>query len=329
MRHGFKQDRHRLFPPILHVENTNICNIRCIHCPQADPFTLVPGYRPQSMPLDIFERVIREAAQYPCAIRMTPDGETLLPKEFPDMLDLIIRHQAYLFAFNTNGLLLEGHILECLLSPGQVRIAVEISLDALYPESYARIRVGSNYARVLKNIFTLLAERDRLGLRDRIKVLVSIINQPELAEGEYDQFIRFWEPLVDKVIRRSYVDTKAIMPQKFAPEVADGATCQAVSAASGSGRWPCVVPFTRLVVTYDGTVRFCPDDWRKETTLASVRDTTLAEIWQSEVFASLRRSHLDASISHPTCLACTDWQVIRWDYDYISALNDLFGEGTL
>jgi radical SAM protein with 4Fe4S-binding SPASM domain len=329
MKYGFLEERHRDFPAIVHVENTNICNIRCIHCPQADPYRIVPGYKPQTMSMEVFERVVQEVAQYPAALRMTPDGETLLPKEFKDMVAMILERKLHLFSFNTNGLLLEGGVLESLLSGGETRIAIEVSLDALYRESYDRIRRGSNYERVMKNLFTLLYERSRRGLEDKVKVMVSIINQPELEGGEHDRFIRFWEPLVDKVIRRTYLDVRKMMPEKEIPSVADGETRKHHVGGKGQERWPCVVPFTRLVVTYDGHVRFCPDDWEKTTTLGSVQETSLAEIWTGKAMVDLRNSHLDLRFAHPTCLACREWKAVRWGYDYTAALNDLFGENVL
>jgi radical SAM protein with 4Fe4S-binding SPASM domain len=111
------------------------------------------------------------------------------------------------------------------------------------------------------------------------------------------------------------------MPEKSIPGVNhDHSTSQS------DDRWPCLVPFTRMVVTYDGSVRFCPDDWRKETVIGNIRDNSIAELWQSDTMKNLRRSHLDGSIDHKTCLNCTDWSSIKWGYDYTVALNDLFGE---
>jgi MoaA/NifB/PqqE/SkfB family radical SAM enzyme len=329
MKYGFLDDRHIAFPPIVHVENTNVCNIRCIHCPQADPYRIVPGYRPQNMTLEIFECVVDEVAQYPSALRMTPDGETLLPKEFVNMLKMVIDRKINLFAFNTNGLLLEGELLQALLSSGETRIAVEVSLDALYKQSYDRIRQGSNFERVMKNLFTLLYERNRLGLNSRMKVMVSIINQPELQAGEYDRFIEFWEPLVDKVIRRAYVNVRRMMPEKQIPRVDDPQTVRHHRNGAAQDRWPCVVPFTRLVVTYDGQVRFCPDDWTKLTTLGSLSSSRLADIWTGDAMQALRESHLHRRFAHAACSPCQEWKAIRWGYDYTSALNDLFGKNLL
>ena len=105
---GFLRPEHAAFPPIVHVENTNICNIKCIHCPQSDPYRLVPGYKPRSMDMETFTRVVDQIGHRRCALRMTPDGETLLPRDFRAQLKMIFDRDIHLFAFNTNGLLLEG-----------------------------------------------------------------------------------------------------------------------------------------------------------------------------------------------------------------------------
>ena len=44
MTFGFLKPADESFPPIVHVETTNICNLRCIHCPHSDVHAAIPGY---------------------------------------------------------------------------------------------------------------------------------------------------------------------------------------------------------------------------------------------------------------------------------------------
>lgn len=313
MRYGFLKENDKEFPPIVHVETTNVCNINCIHCPQADPYNLVPNYKPQYMSMDLWKKVVDETCQHKVALRLTPDGETMLPADWTKQVQYALSKNIYMFTFNTNGTLLEGEKLEALLQPSRTKIAIEISLDSLYKSSYDKIRVNSDYARVYSNVFNLIYQIRKRRLNN-IKVMVSIVVQPELAENEYDHFVQFWEQIVDKVITRSYVDTKGLTPEKkdVMLDVED--------------RWPCVVPFTRIIVTYDGKIRFCPDDWKKETVLGDFNEQSLYEIWTGKEMEELRSRHLagQAELAHPTCAYCTDWKAIRWGYDYIKALADLF-----
>lgn len=314
MKYGFIRPEDEIFPPIVHVENTNVCNLRCIHCPHYDIMKIVPNYKPHSIKMTLWKQIVDEVAQYPGALRLTPDGEPLLPKDFVEQAQYAIDRGIHIFTLNSNGIYLDGDKAEVLLQSGKTKISVEISLDGFFPDTYDKIRLKSNYHRVMRNIMNFVYERDRRELAN-VKVLVSIVQQPEVPDSELQLFDQYWSQVVDRVIIRNYVDTKGLTPKKNVDE-------RVVEK-----RWPCPVVFTRLVVTYDGTVRFCPDDWQKTTRLPSLQEAgSLKAIWQSDEFKRLRQSHLDGTFQHATCAECTDWKVIRWGFDYYAALNKIFAE---
>lgn len=314
MEYGFLRPEHEEFPPIVHVETTNICNLKCIHCPHTDVYNVIPGYAPSSIKMDVWKKVVDEVARYPAVLRLTPDGEPMLLKDFVDQLTYAQDKGVYTFAFNTHGMHLEGDKAEALLRKTNTRISVECSLDGFYRETYEKIRVQGDYRRIMRNIMNFVTERDRRKL-DNVKLMVSIVQQPEVPDGELEVFNKFWSQIADKVIIRNYVDTKGLTPKKM------------IDDRVVEERWPCLVVFTRLVVTWDGRIRFCPDDWLKTTTLTTLEEAgSLKAVWQSEKFKALRKSHLDRTFKHPTCAECTDWKVIRWGADYIAAMNKLFSD---
>jgi len=309
LEYGFQQPEHASFPPIVHVETTNACNLRCIHCPHHDVKSVIPDYRASFMDLGLWKRVAEEVAAHPAALRLTPDGEPML---HPDWIEQVRHVQAVgvkTLTFNTHGMFLEGPRAEVLLQASKTDTVVEVSLDGFFKDTYEKIRVRGDYDRILKNIFTFADARKG---KKNVKLMVSVVAQPEIAHEEIELFDRFWSKVVDKVIIRNYVDTKGLTPRKNIDErVVDE-------------RWPCPVVFTRMVVTWDGRVRFCPDDWMKDTTLATLEEAgSLAAIWTSERFRALRESHLAGRFEHPTCAGCTDWKTIRWGKDYTAALRDV------
>lgn len=311
--YDFLEKGDEAFPRIVHIETTNVCNIKCIHCPQADPYNLIPGYKPQYIQMDVWKKVVDEVAEYGRVLRLTPDGEPMLMKEWVEQVNYALEKGVETFCFNTHGLFMEGDKMDVLLQETDTNIAVEFSLDALWKTSYDRIRVASDYNKVMKNIFVFLDEIKRKK-RDNVKVFVSCVVQPELDDDEFTHFKKFWEPLVDKVITRRYVDTKGLTP--FKPEV----------EIVRDKRWPCLVLFTRMVVTYDGRVRFCPDDWLKHSTIGDLKESSIQELWSGKVISTIRQKHLDGKFgeSHPTCAKCTDWKVIEWGNDYTTALETVF-----
>ena len=317
-KYGFRSEKEKRFPSIVHMETNNICNLKCIHCPHRNITVLIPDYVPQSMSWDVFKKVVDEVAEAGSVLRFTNDGEPTLHKDFLRQIKYIQERGVKTFAFNTNGLCLEGEKLDAVLMPSDTNIAIEVSLDAFFKKTYDQIRIGSDYQKVMANIYTFLRERDKKGLKNK-KIMVSIIDQPEVAE-EINLFEKFWSQIVDKIIKRTYVDTKGILESK---------------SKSGSmvpkDRWPCVLPFTRIMIGYDGRVRFCPDDWKKESIIGDIQKSTISEIWYSEKYKALRAAHLaviqnkKALDTIVPCNYCKEWQAIRWDYDYMVALRSLFG----
>ena len=136
MKYGFIKPEHKDFPPIVHVENTNRCNIHCIMCPHSDPYGLIPNYTPTDMSMDIYQKIVDEVAKYKSVLRLTPDGEPFIVKNFDKQLQYAFDKGIDILSLNTNGLLMEGKRLKSLLSNGDTNVMIEISLDALYKNTY-------------------------------------------------------------------------------------------------------------------------------------------------------------------------------------------------
>ena len=84
MKYGFTKPEYESFPPIVHVETTNACNLRCIHCPHQDVKNIIPGYQAEFMKFETWQRVVDEVSQHPVALRITPAGEPMWLNPFAD-----------------------------------------------------------------------------------------------------------------------------------------------------------------------------------------------------------------------------------------------------
>lgn len=302
-------EKEKEFPRIVHVETTNVCNLKCIHCPQYD-LSKLESYKPKYMDTFIFDKIVNEVSSHNGILRLTPDGEPTLHPNWVEQVDKVLKSNTDIFCFNTNGSLIENEKMDILFRDTNVKIAVEFSIDSLYESSYKKIR-GGDYKKLLKNIFNFINEIEKKRANN-IKTMVSCIIQPELENGEYDDFVKFWTPLVDKIITRHYVDTKGLTPKK--PEV----------QKLYQDRWPCPVVFSRIVIGMDGEIRFCPDDWEKNTVVGNLSSDTIKSIWDSKFMNELRDEHICNNIKNKVCKQCTDWTVIKWGNDYVKALSDIF-----
>ncbi len=289
------------------VDVTNVCNGKCIHCPQID-FARRDGYHPRFLDLDLFEKLMREVSGFqPEVVRITGDGEPLMHPELFAFLESARRFGVCPVNLTTNGSLLTAEALERLLSIG-VDI-VDVSLDALSAETYARIRPGLRFETVSANLHRLLALRDP----GRTRVMVSIIRMKE-NEEEIDDFVQYWTPRVDRVLVRSLHSNR----NYFGPGPSDG---------PAPARIPCPHLWKRLILDYRGRIKFCPVDWEGDSVVGDFRSRSLQEVWRSAVMERYREQHLAGAFSRVRpCGDCSDWITSPWDHGYEKAVRGVAKE---
>jgi MoaA/NifB/PqqE/SkfB family radical SAM enzyme len=229
----------------------------------------------------------------------------------------------------TNGLTLDNpaiergrripgkSILDRLLEVGVD--VIDISLDAATRERYEAIRVRSNYHRVWSNIHRLLYVREKI--KAPTKLMLSIIDQPE-SHDEVEGFVKYWTPLVDRVLVRPYLENLGLTPPK------PGTVVQQLQ---GVARWPCPQFWKRVSISPDGSIRFCVVDWLDRTVVGNVRTHSIGELWHSAEYERLRKAHLDGRYgeAHSLCGPCTDWIGMRWDWGFEVAIGAVMGDKSL
>lgn len=319
MEYGFASPKHREFPPMVVVSIVNFCNLRCVHC-HYPRFAARPDFRRHSMEWDLWQKLCDEIAAHPWAIlNLGTDGEPLLHKRLLDMLRYAKARGISPINITTNGVRLEGELAETLLREGLLDV-INISLDAFSEEAYRRIRGGS-YKRVLRNTLYLIELRDRLN--PRAKIQVNIIDQPEVS-GELERFVEYWTPRVDNVLVRTFYGATSVTGATGPDPTGKQKAFEPVE------RWPCQQFWRRFNVADDGVARFCVDDWYNVTRVGDLREATVAEIWQGAEYERLRELHRTGQFHKiPYCAKCTEWQGMKWDYDYFVALEKMLGRKML
>jgi hypothetical protein len=305
------------------LENTTVCNLRCIHCPQGQGYPEMPEYRAVYMSWDIYKKAIDEIAENKIILlRFSPAGEALIHPQFLDQVRYAKEKGVSPINLTTNALTLDSParengklvpnktILDRLLEIG-IDI-IDISCDAATRKSYERIRVGSNYHRVWGNIHRLLYLRERL--KAPTKLMLSIIDQPE-AHDEVESFVKYWEPLVDRVLVRPYLANLGLTSDAGDLGVAD--------------RWPCPQFWKRITINAHGGLRFCVVDWLDKSEIGHLNTHTIKELWKSTEYERLRGCHLRGAWSeaHPICQPCTDWMGMKWDWGFEVAVKAVMNSG--
>jgi MoaA/NifB/PqqE/SkfB family radical SAM enzyme len=324
-KYGFESAAAAEFPPTIIMENTSVCNLRCIHCPHGQGWSDREDYHALYLDFDLYKKAIDEIAENKIALlRFAPEGEALVHPQFMDQIAYAKKKGISPLNLTTNGLTLDNpsvedgkklgkSMMERLLELG-IEI-IDISLDAANKESYEKIRVQSNYHRVWSNIHRLLYLREKM--KAKTKIMLSIVDQPE-SHDEVKDFVKYWTPLVDRVVVRGYLTNLGLTPEKPGT---------VVDQMQGIKRWPCTQFWRRVTIGPDGSIRFCVVDWMDKTVAGHLKTQTIKEVWKSAEYDRMRKAHLEGRYAdaHPICGPCMDWTAMRWDWGFEVAVNAVMG----
>jgi MoaA/NifB/PqqE/SkfB family radical SAM enzyme len=277
------------------------------------------------MDWEIYKKAIDEIAENKIdLLRFAPAGEALMHRQFLDQIAYAKGKGISPVNLTTNGVLLDNAaiengkpvpgktILDRLLELG-IDI-IDISLDAATKNTYESIRVRSNYHRVWSNIHRLLYLREKK--KAPTKVMLSIVDQPE-SHDEVQDFVKYWTPLVDRVMVRGYIENLGLTPTK-----------SGTTATESIERWPCPQFWKRITINAEGGIRFCVCDWLDKSVVGHVKTHSIKELWQSVEYNRLRKAHLEGRYAdaHPICGPCTDWKPMRWDWGFEVAVKAVMEE---
>lgn len=303
VRYGFYDRLKADFPSQVIVDATEICNLACVHCPHPD-FKKSDQYEGRHLDLGLHHKMVdevrdvgRSATQY---IRYTSNGEPLVHPRIYDMLDYAVRESGVFVTLTTNGTILNEKRVEKLLASGLHM--VDVSIDALQPDTYARVRISGNLHVTQANVLRLLDMKRVTGAVT--KIVVSFVEHP-FNRLEIRGFEKFWYAHgVDAVVIRRLHSAAGHVQQ----------IAEALRANhSGESRYPCLYPWERILLNPRGELAFCPQDWVHGSVLADYRHTTIRAVWQSEAYHRLREAHMANDFSnHRFCGQCPDWQHTRW-----------------
>ena len=271
------------FPLSLDLALNSSCQLRCLMCPL--PHRL--GKKNILMAEKMLERLLDEAKEK--ALPALTFGLASEPLLHPQ-LARYIKKAAYAdimdIRLGTNGELLNPALIEALLDAGLTRL--EISLDALRPETYKTIRQGGNLERLEKNILLFLNKRAKKNQRFPL-LRLSFLRLPQNAQEE-EGFLKKWGPLADLISLQEFI----WFPGSALPKPQKKFTAQ----------WPsCAQSFQRLAVNYDGLAWPCCSWYGEKILNLSLKNMTIADIWQGPQMAALRHNLL-AGQPPAACLDC-------------------------
>ncbi len=286
--------------PEIAIENTSVCNSRCVFCPNG-----IMQRPRQAMRADTFQRAVDEAVQlgvYEIDFSVMIGDPLLDPKlleraryirKFPQVWDM---------GFTSTLQWLHKFDLEEFFSCGFTWITVSTTLSG--PETYRKFFGVDKYEQMLVNLETLLKENNRRG--KPIPIELSIKPTPERRRDilNHPDFKRV-QALTDQDLRR-FVRREAFFVMDW------GGALKVPSYMRLFPLWPrkrrpCGRLLRNLMIYSNGKVGACncvDYEASSELILGEIGETPLRSMWAGEHLTRLRAEWREGKRIPDVCKTC-------------------------
>ena len=260
------------YPPYLLIEPVSACNLRCPFCFQTDKsFTRKPYMG--VMDFDFFKNIVDQADDLKIgAITLASRGEPTMHKKFIEMLEYINKKKnIFEIKVNTNASFLTEKICFGILQNNITQIV--ISSDHYLKEDYEKLRLGSNFEKIVQNVDNLFNIRQKYFPDSITEIRVSGIDNDRNLDRI--KFKEFW-------IKRSDHVTAGYPLERwdtYKNEVMDDL------------KEPCEFLWDRMYVWFDGKVNPCDADYKSYLSFGNAKKYSLKNLWNNKAIEKTRNHH--------------------------------------
>lgn len=255
----------KAYPVEITVELTNRCNLNCIFCPHSK-MRRIQGF----MDFSLFKKIIDEVARFVECVDLDLLGESTM---HPNIIEMIryCKKAGLKTTLNSNMARVNQKLAMSLIDSGLDMLVMGI--DGVHKDTYEKLRRGTSFDETKQNIQGLLS----LDPKDlyRVVQMVYIANNKD----EAGQFIRQW--------RSSGADFVRIQPYQNVEK--ENLQLSALPARSDRKRRPCIHPWKKMAVCWDGTVVICCNDYDKFKVVGDVRNENVLDIWNGQHMQEIRK----------------------------------------
>jgi len=286
------------FPMFLQLDMNQECNYKCPHCIIGHKKEVKEYYEGEYLGFEDFKKIVDEGSEHGCP-SLSPQGnnEPFLIKDLHKYIEYAHNKGFIDIMLNNNGSALPLKRAQEILDSGLTRL--RFSLDAVKPETYKKVRVGSvPLERVIKNIEDFLELKEKGGYKLPI-VGVSFCKVKQ-NENELEEFINFWRDKVD-----------LISIQTFMPPTTDKQKYKKFYSSDQYFEKPvtkfhCVQPYQRLTFRNEYMYPCCVS-FNKDLNLGSIKKKSIYSAWNSEKMNKLRGIHKNGQFyKNKTCKDCVN-----------------------
>ena len=282
------------------ISFTYVCNAACPNCPYTNSNIRSDYADRPFMAESTFKIIADQCGQHGAWVRISGGGEPMLHPKAVELIEYAKQAGSRVGLITNGSAFTEKSSLRLL--EAQVDM-IEFSVDAADPETYARVRKGLHWERLLHNVQRMVQLRNNL--TSKTKIIASGVNQVGV---DIEKVAAFWSPLVDDFQKRKYLTWGINDPSKSA---------DATPYLPPEDRVPCPFLFERLNVDSRGRVMVCGYDIAAATDMGNIHESTIRDIWHGRDFERYRQLHLAGKGNEiALCRNCPDWKYRSWRHNY-------------
>ena len=224
--------------------------------------------------IEFFKNIIDQADNLGVgAITLGSRGEPTMHKKFSEMLNFISTKKNIMeVKLNTNGSCLTEEMCHSILKNNLTQVV--ISSDHYIKKDYERLRLGSNFEKIVANIDMLFNIRSKNYPNSITEIRVSGVDNDKNLDRE--KFKNFWIKRCDHVSATFPLERWDTYNNKPHPEIND----------------PCENLWDRMYIWFDGKVNPCDADYKSLLSYGNAKDKTIKELWNNKFIKKNREIHL-------------------------------------
>lgn len=282
-------DKYKLaMPQVIRIEPSGLCNFRCCHCPVGLGLNKTAGIMSRETFDKIYERIkhlhIRVAVLY-------HGGEPLLNKNIFYFIEKMAKISGRM-KMVSNGSLLTDEAIEKVLN--SFLELIEFSFDGQSPEENNKIRVGSDFEKISKQIIKLLEKRKKMGSNIRVVISNTQISSRNSKIEEIKPPAYLLETFKDWLGEMSILSFYAIKWPGYPGEI---------NKNKKAIRNSCDHIQSTITIRWNGDIAPCCYDLTSKKIMGNILQTSLEEIWNNKAYQDMREM-IDNFKPPLLCLGC-------------------------
>jgi len=303
-------------PLTIYLEPTNICNFKCVYCPESlDNYKEAAGGRFQ-LSLDDFKAIAPQIKDLGTVktLNFYMMGEPFVNKQLTQFVSIAkaatISERVIV---TSNGTLVRPHIYKDICDSGLDYLRVSIygsNEDAHKANTQSPFRLSL----IKENILGLKQFRDQLGQR-RPFIYIKMIESPNPDDNV--EFRRMFAEVGDELFIEPAMNWNDPENNNFLGAAKDTPLNKQYFSAK---KEVCPFPFYTLVIHSDLRVSVCCVDWNKQAVVGNLRHESLSDIWKGDNLRAFQLKHLQRKRHELSgCSTCT---YLHTAPDNIDSLTD-------